>query len=259
MTKENSQTELTFKLPSFEGPLDLLLHLIKQNEMDIYDIPIAKITSQYIESLKQMQSLKLDIAGEYLVMAAMLLNIKSKMLLPNEKEQMELAESDFQEDPRELLVKQLLLHKCYQEAAENLQGAAAERSLNYTREELTPPDDIQQQQLSAEGLDVQLLTQALQRLLLQKEISKPQKRVINSEKYTIKDEIKNIRQLLQSTKEPILFSDLFKQNVDLEKIVTVFLAVLELNKRAEVHLEQKQILGPLYLKSEVKSYVSESS
>ena len=75
--------KLTFKLPTFEGPLDLLLHLIKKNEMDIYDIPMSKITSQYIDYLHQMQSLELDIAGEYLVIAAMLVNIKSKMLLPS--------------------------------------------------------------------------------------------------------------------------------------------------------------------------------
>ena len=85
----NNDHQLTFKVEKFEGPLDLLLHLIRQNKMNINDIPMAEITAQYIDYLHQMQTLQLDVAGEYLVMAAMLLNIKSKMLLPTEQEQAE--------------------------------------------------------------------------------------------------------------------------------------------------------------------------
>ena len=102
--------KLTFKLPTFEGPLDLLLHLIKKNEMDIYDIPMSKITSQYIDYLHQMQSLELDIAGEYLVIAAMLVNIKSKMLLPSTNAETMIDDEDVI-DPREELVAQLVLHQ----------------------------------------------------------------------------------------------------------------------------------------------------
>jgi len=104
---------LTFKLPTFEGPLDLLLHLIRKNEMDIYDIKMSEITSQYIAYLHQMQELELDIAGEYLLIAAMLINIKSKMLLPTHQED-DFNENTELEDPREELVMQLILHQTYQ-------------------------------------------------------------------------------------------------------------------------------------------------
>ncbi|WP_225349912.1 segregation and condensation protein A [Ligilactobacillus equi] len=109
----NEEDVLTFKLQSFEGPLDLLLHLIKQNEMDIYDIEMVAITSQYLDYLHRMKKMQLDIAGEYLVMAATLLNIKSRLLLPNE--QAPQVEDETYEDPREELVQQLLLHQAFKE------------------------------------------------------------------------------------------------------------------------------------------------
>lgn len=112
---ESHEKKLTFKLTSFEGPLDLLLHLIRQNEMNIYDIQMTAITSQYMDYLHQMKELRLDIAGEYLVMAATLMNIKSRLLLPQEQEASS-ADVD-EEDPRNDLVQQLLVHQLYQEIA----------------------------------------------------------------------------------------------------------------------------------------------
>ena len=136
----NNDHQLTFKVEKFEGPLDLLLHLIRQNKMDINDIPMAEITAQYIDYLHQMQTLQLDVAGEYLVMAAMLLNIKSKMLLPTEQEQVEEFEEDY-EDPREELVQQLILHQTFQDAGTQLQVLATERQKQYSREQATIPAD----------------------------------------------------------------------------------------------------------------------
>ena len=109
---------MTIELPNFEGPLDLLLHLIRSQELDIYDIPIARITQQYLDYLQQMQRLNLQLAGEYFVMAATLLQIKSRMMLPQQSKEKETAE----EDPRQELVARLLEYKKFQQVSELLQG-----------------------------------------------------------------------------------------------------------------------------------------
>ena len=113
------------KLPIFEGPLDLLLYLIKKEELDIYDIPIAKITDQYLEYLEMMKLLDLNIAGEFLVMAATLIHIKSKLLLPQEEVP---EEEGIEEDPRAELVKRLIEYKKFKEAA----GSLCEMGKNQT-------------------------------------------------------------------------------------------------------------------------------
>ena len=111
--------ELQFKLEGFEGPLDLLLHLINKLEIDIYDIPIAEITEQYLEYLHAMQTFELEIAGEYIVMAATLMAMKSKMLLPTQQVDFD-EDSQYEEDPREALVEQLLEYRKYKYAAKRI-------------------------------------------------------------------------------------------------------------------------------------------
>ncbi len=118
--------EINIKLDVFEGPLDLLLHLIQKLEIDVYDIPIAAITEQYMQYIHAMKSLELEVAGEYLVMAATLMAIKSQMLLP--KQEILIEENDpYEEDPRDMLVAQLLEYRKYKYAAEQL-SEKAERS-----------------------------------------------------------------------------------------------------------------------------------
>ena len=129
----NELTEINIKLDVFEGPLDLLLHLIQQMEIDIYDIPIATITEQYMNYIHTMKTLELAVAGEYLVMAATLMAIKSKTLLPVQEFVTD-DEELWEEDPREELVTQLLEYRKYKYAAERLTEKAEERSLYYTKE-----------------------------------------------------------------------------------------------------------------------------
>src|SRR5512134_2396458 len=117
------------RLENFEGPLDLLLHLIKKNEVNIYDIPIALITQQYIEYIDLMQELNLDVAGEFLVMAATLIHIKSRMLLPRPDP----TQEDPEEDPREALVRRLLEHQKFKAAAELLHERETLRSAQWMR------------------------------------------------------------------------------------------------------------------------------
>ncbi|MEJ1324074.1 segregation/condensation protein A [Latilactobacillus sakei] len=124
--------QLTLILTDFEGPLDLLLHLINQTKIDIYDIPIAEITTQYLDYLHQMQELKLDIAGDYLVMAATLMKIKSKLLLPAPPAMAETLEEDYV-DPRQELVDQLLAYQAFQKIATVLQERESERQLLFAK------------------------------------------------------------------------------------------------------------------------------
>src|SRR5690606_4106514 len=128
------------KIDAFEGPLDLLLHLINRLEIDIYDIPVAEITEQYLFYIHTMKELQLDIASEYLVMAATLLAIKSKMLLPkHEDEQLEdEIGMEMEEDPRDELVERLVEYRKYKEAAEDLKELEQERGLMFTK----PPSDL---------------------------------------------------------------------------------------------------------------------
>ncbi|MGX5377501.1 segregation and condensation protein A [Ligilactobacillus sp. LYQ135] len=238
--------QLTFKVEKFEGPLDLLLHLIKQNKMDIYDIPMAEITDQYINYLHQMHKLKLDVAGEYLVTAAMLINIKSKMLLPTEKEEIT-DEDEMFEDPREELVQQLLVHQTFQEAANQMQTLAHQRQQLYARDQAEIPADAYIGKLSDETMSADLLQHAFARMIAQKQVSKPIQRKLETEKYTIKGEIKRIRHQISQIQEPIRFESLFSEHVETEELVTTFLALLELAKQGELVVMQSIQLGPIML------------
>ena len=127
---ESSPDAYRVKLGAFEGPLDLLVHLIRKNEVNIYDIPIALVTEQYLAYINLMQELDLDIAGEFLVMASTLIHIKSRMLLPRPEQA---GEDGVEEDPREALVRRLLEHQRYKAAAELLHDRETLRSAQFTR------------------------------------------------------------------------------------------------------------------------------
>lgn len=251
--KKNSRTaeHLTFKLDQFEGPLDLLLHLIKQNEMDIYDIQVAEITSQYIDYLHQMQDLRLDIAGEYLVIAATLLNIKSKMLLPVEQEQQ--VEEDYV-DPREDLVQQLVSHQLYQKVAAKFHVMEKQRMELFSREQAVNEDVTYE---VSEGTTIDLLQKAFAKLMARKQVKKIKKikRKIIPERYTIKEEIENIEHTLKMHKGTMNFTDLFDFDgeVEVEKVVTSFLALLELVRVGRVSANQEENNGPILMTYEGKA------
>ncbi|WP_057875667.1 segregation and condensation protein A [Liquorilactobacillus aquaticus] len=239
-----TSSKLTFKLDVFEGPLDLLLHLIKQNKMDIYDIPMVEITSQYIEYLHRMRVLSLDIAGEYLVMAATLINIKSKMLLPQRPI---IVEPEQQEDPRAELVQQLLTHQCYQVVSEQLDELAHLRAKHYTRDQEDIPPEIQADHLHGHG-DAEKMQQALVRLFNKRRFRKAAFRRVSKEKYTLKEEVDRLKKQLQKAEEPINFEQLFEGQFELEHVVTTFLALLELMKRGSAAVVQTEVLGPIWVR-----------
>ena len=240
----NNQQSITIKISEFEGPLDLLLHLIRQNKMDIYDIPIADITQQYLDYLHSMQALKLDIAGDYLVMAATLMTIKSRDLLPQPEPEDD--DQDEDEDPRDSLVAELLAYKVYQEAAGELRVKEQARHQHFTREAMLVPTDLSAPKLTA-GITVADLQAAFHQLVVKRRRVQPLIRTIVAENISIDERMNQITVRLQQRPEGLAFSDLFTVSASDEMLVTTFMAVLELTKQDQLTLEQSAPLDPIHL------------
>ena len=214
------------KLEVFEGPLDLLLYLIKKNEIDIYDIPISEITEKYLEYLELMRMLDLNIAGEFLVMAATLIHIKSKMLLPPEEKEI-LPEEE--EDPREELVRRLLEYKRFKEVAGVLQDLEGQRKKMFPRSagidlELSPGDKF----FEASLFD---LISAFTRVL--KDVPKEVFQEIIKDEFTVEKKVHDLLHMLVEKPE-ISLTELFKKAKNKMEIIAIFLAVLELIRLKEI-------------------------
>ena len=226
------------KLDVFEGPLDLLLYLIQKEEVDIYDIPIAKVTDQYLEYLELMQLLDLNIAGEFLVMAATLMHIKSKMLLPpDHTEQVE-----EEEDPRAELVRRLLEYKKFKEAASELSHMESHQKHFFARVgSLVPPEETKSEDEFFEASLFDLIT-AFTKVL--KDIPKETFYQVIKDEFTVSEKIHDILHMLVD-KKMLLFTDLFKVAKNKFEIVTIFLALLELIKIKEVIVGQVMPFGEI--------------
>lgn len=224
------------KLEVFEGPLDLLLYLIKKDEIDIYDIPIANITDQYLEYMDLMRMLDLNIAGEFLVMAATLMHIKSRMLLPPDEQPQE--EEEIQ-DPRAELVKKLLEYKKFKEAAGQLQNMEAKRKELFIRQPQEGPEQENVEYFEASLFD---LISAFSVVL--KEVPKQKFYQIIKDEVTVEEKVHYIFHLLV-TKPVLYFVNLFREARSKMEIVTTFLAVLELIRLKEILVVQKELFGPI--------------
>ena len=240
--KTTTDGQPLIQVSDFEGPLDLLLHLIKTNEMDIYDIRITTITSQYLTYLHQMQTLRLDIAGEYFVMAATLMAIKAKLLLPK-PQTVEPQDDAEMGDPREELVNQLLEYQRYKQAAQTLKELAVARQHHFTRPAMAVPEDATI--TVAPGLQTSDLQAALVRLMQQTTRAKPVTQSIQEEHFTIKDQMATVLTRLEHAHGPIAFDHLLGHVPAMEEVVTTFLAVLELARQRQVALTQVSRLLPL--------------
>ena len=212
------------KLDVFEGPLDLLLYLIKKNEIDIYNIPIALITDQYLDYLEIMRSLNLDLAGEYLVLASTLIHIKSRLLLPCEEDD----EAEDGQDPRVELVQQLLEYRSYKEAALRLDGRLLlERDVfkrAYSLPEMQDADDGDTQDIELNLFD---LVAAFQKMVAQ--LGKEEYLEIEGEPLSLADRINEIMDRLTQAGN-LVFEDLFDRLADRRMIIYTLLAILELMK-----------------------------
>jgi len=218
------------KLEVFEGPLDLLLYLIRKNEIDVYDIPIANITEQYLEYIELMRMLDLNVAGEFLVMAATLIHIKSKMLLPPEEKEI-LPEEE--EDPREELVRRLLEYKKFKEAANVLQDLEGQRKNMFTRNAVFELDSGEKF-FEASLFDlITALTKAL------KDVPKEVFQEIIKDEFTVEQKVHDLLHMLVE-KPVICLTELFKKAKNKLEIITTFLAVLELIRLKEIVVAQKK-------------------
>jgi segregation and condensation protein A len=240
------------KLEIFEGPFDLLFHLIDKNEVDIYDIPIAKITAQYLQYIEAMQSMDLEIASEFLIMAASLLAIKAKMLLPKPPKEL-LGEGDEDGmDPRNELVERLLEYKRFKEVAEYLKDREEDRGKVYTR----PNDEemfihLFNEENPLEGISVNSLLDALKEVLDRiDEVEVTGE--IHREEVTIRDKMKEIRKRIMFQPNGMVFKELFTLKSSKVEIIITFLALLELIKLKKIQIHQSKVFGEIMIYSRVE-------
>jgi segregation and condensation protein A len=234
---------LHVKIAVYDGPLDLLLDLIRKNEMNVYDIPVAEITQQYLDYLKVMKQLDLEVAGEFIVMAATLIYIKSKMLLPTDKDE----EEGDGEDPRAELVRKLLEYQAFKEAAKELGLLQTERGKVFTRQitdyylgELDPAD-VGVDTFSANFFD---LIVAFQNVLAKKE-PKGEHEVFE-EVISIEEKMIQIQSYL-AEKKKVSFNDLFSERWTRNELIATFLAILELVRTRFAWVRQDKQFGEIVI------------
>ncbi len=227
---------VTIKLERFEGPLDLLLHLIKRDEVDIYDIPIARITDQYLQTLELMRSLDLEVAGEFLVMAATLMRIKAKMLLPLPP----VGEEEDAGDPRDELVQRLVEYRQFKEAAGTLKSREEERRNQYERGML--PGEEEAGPLPLARVSLFDLLDALNRVLARA----PEAPVyaIAAESFALEDKIALLGQAL-AERGRLSFEELLGHCRSRSEMIVTFIALLELIKLGVAAVSQAAIFGDI--------------
>jgi segregation and condensation protein A len=236
------QTELPYqvRIENFEGPLDLLLHLIKKNEINIYDIPVAMIAQQYLEYLEAMEELNLNVAGDFLVMAATLLQIKSKMLLPVDETADDEEEGP---DPREELVRRLLEYKAFKEAARQLDDQEKVwREIFWREQALSVDETVEEKDLSLDNVSLFDLVDALKGVLERT----PGGRLIEiaPDNLTVRERMNLILEMLEG-KDSVSFAALFERSSQRLVVVVTFLALLELMRLRVARVFQAETFGPI--------------
>ena len=227
------------KINEFEGPLDLLLHLLKESNIKIEDIRIDEITEQYLLYIKKMEEMNLDIASEYLVMAAELIEMKSNSLLPKKEE--EVIEEE--EDPREELIKRLLEYESYKKMTEVFKEYEDERRSVYTKE----PSSLNEFKSDEIEVNVNLddILKAFSLFVQKKEFLKPLNTKITTKEYSIEERSVDIRSRVKSSKK-VEFTSLF-ETYSKDYIVVTFLAILDLVRKQEILVEQDNNFNKIYL------------
>lgn len=233
-----------FVINDFEGPLDLLLHLIKTSEVDIYDISIEKITEQYLSFIKSMEEMNLNIASEYLVMAAELIEIKSKLLLPNKKE---LDEDEYEEDPRENLINRLLEYKKYKDMIDTFKSLEEERKDIFTKEPINLSEYKEVKTENNGDITLDDLINALNNFLKRKEDEKPIQTKITKKELSVTERTSQIRNILKKKKK-VSFFDLFEIKTR-EYVVVTFLSILEMAKFGEITIIQEDNFNNIIIDS----------
>ncbi|MDL4840750.1 segregation/condensation protein A [Aquibacillus rhizosphaerae] len=225
------------KIDAFEGPLDLLLHLINQYEIDIYDIPVSQITEQYMVYIHTMQQLELNVASEYLVMAATLLAIKSQLLLPNQE--LETEDEMFEEDPREDLMRRLIEYRKYKEVANELKEKELDSNKIFTRppkafEELTTDKSVVRGDIS-----IYDMIAAMSKVFDRKKWNRPLETRIQRTEIPIQQRMDEVLEQIKGMKHGVPFEQLFP-HYSRSHIVVTFIAILELMKSKKIYCTQEQ-------------------
>lgn len=226
-------------IDEFSGPLDLLLHLIKKDNLDIYDISLEKITNEYLEYIKKMEEMNLDIASEYLVMASELIEYKSRSLLRQKDEE------EIEQDPKEELIKRLVDYKKYKEVTETFRNLENLRSDIYTK----TPSNISEydESLKNDGLvSVDDLMEAFKKFLSRKEYEKPLNTKVTTKELSVSDRIIRIRDILKNKKE-VNFIELF-DDFSKKYVVVTFLSILEMSKNNEIVIMQENNFENIIIK-----------
>lgn len=225
--------EYEVKIDAFEGPLDLLLHLIKESKVDIWDIKIVDITDQYLNYIKSMENLNLNIASEYLVMASELVEMKSKMLLPRYHEENEEEE----EDPREQLIQKLIEYQKYKDMTKNFKELEEVRHEFYTKAPESLKQYVKEDTIISSDVTLDDLMKAFQKFLERKQLEKPLSTTVTKREITVEERRTSIRNILKEKKK-VDFFELFEE-ITKEYIVVTFLAILEMAKKQELMIYQE--------------------
>ena len=234
--------EYTITIDKFEGPMDLLLHLIKKSDIDIFDIQIEVIIDQYLDYLNQMEQLDLDIASEYLVLAAELIEIKSSMLLPKPV----IDSDEYMEDPKEALIKRLLEYERYKKITDSFKDLESERKMYFTKEvsdlrEFATSDTS----ISIGDITIDDLTKAFENFLERKELEKPLNTKITKKEYSVADRTLEIKSLLKKKKK-IEFEELFEVYTK-DYVVVTFLSILDMARKHELKITQDNNFSKIIL------------
>lgn len=230
-------------ISEFEGPLDLLLHLIKDASIEIFDIEIKTITDQYLEYIHGMEMLNLNIASEYLTMAAELMEMKSSSLLPKKEIQ---TEDEYEEDPRERLIQRLIEYQRYKEVTPKLQELEMQRQEYFSKEpeSLKEYKDISSEEINLE-FDLNDLLEAFKKMIERRELDRPLQTKVTKKEYSVSVRNNEIRRILKKKKK-VEFHELF-EIVTKEYVIVTFLSILDLARKQELNIIQNHNFNKIIL------------
>ena len=238
-----------FSTSDFEGPLDLLLHMVKESKMDIYEINIRSIIDQYIEFIHSLTEKNIDVASEYLVMSSELIHLKSKLLINRKDEDIESSEDEFSINSEEDLRNKLLEYEKYKELTKNFKELEEKRNEVYTKMPESLKEFMPESKLVKGDLDIEDLFNAYMSFIKQQKLSKPLNTKITKKEINVEDKIKEIRNILDK-KSRINFLELIDNNTK-ENVVVTFLSILEMCKIDEIILTQEDNFSPIMIEKRV--------
>ena len=239
--------DYSIKINEFEGPLDLLLHLIKQSNIDIYDIEISEITKQYLDYINKMEQLNINVASSYIVMAAELMEIKSKSLLPKQ----DTPEEDNEEEiSKENLINKLIEYKKYKEMTSSFKEMETLRQNIYIKSPEKLTNYLDNNIVNEGDVSVNDLVDAFKKFLDRKNLEKPITTKITNKEYSVKERKTNIKKLLLEKKK-VMFTELFDEH-NTSYIIVTFLSILEMTKEKDIIIKQDNNFSNITIELKVK-------